>query len=49
MDVLQNDFNKEHLQTHLRVLNEMSYEEYDKMIKAVNLINQMEQYFEAKE
>jgi len=49
MEILQSENNYEHLQTSLRVLNEMTYEDYSKMVEAVNLVQKIKHFFEVKE
>ena len=49
VEILQSETNYEHLQTTMRVLNEMTYENYLEMIESVNLIKKLKHFFEAKE
>ena len=45
MDILQGEVENDHLQTTLKVLNEMSYKQYEKFIESVNLLQRIKFFF----
>lgn len=42
MEILQNEVHPEHLQTQMKVLNEMSYEKYSAMIENNNIMYKLQ-------